>query len=82
MYILAVVNGFVPQALLVSGFTSAASCLGGFASTAVAAIGGYPAKRNNSYVLDRDLTPKKRQQHIQIFMNLDRRKISGVMHKS
>ena len=62
--------------------TSAASCLGGFASTVVAAIGGYPAKRNNTYVLDRDLTLKKRQQHIQIFMNLGRRKIFGVMHKS
>jgi sulfoxide reductase catalytic subunit YedY len=41
------------------GLTSAASCLGGFASTVAAAIGGYPAKRNNAYVLDRDLTPEK-----------------------
>ncbi len=41
------------------GLTSAASCLGGFASTVVAAIGGYPAMRNNAYVLDRDLTPEK-----------------------
>ena len=38
---------------------SAASCLGGFSSTVVAAIAGYPAKRNNAYVLDRDLTPEK-----------------------
>ena len=41
------------------GLASAASFIGGFASTAVAAIGGYPAKRNNAYVLDRDLTPEK-----------------------
>ena len=41
------------------GLTSAASCIGGFASKVVAAIGGYPAKRNNAYVLDRDLTPEK-----------------------
>ena len=41
------------------GLTSAASCIGGFASTVVAAIGGYPATRNNAYVLDRDLTPEK-----------------------
>ena len=41
------------------GLMGAASCIGGFASTAVAAIGGYPAMRNNAYVLDRDLTPEK-----------------------
>ena len=41
------------------GFMGAASCIGGFASTVVAAIGGYPAMRNNAYVLDRDLTPEK-----------------------
>ena len=41
------------------GLIGAASCIGGFASTAVAAIGGYPAIRNNTYVLDRDLTPEK-----------------------
>ena len=41
------------------GLMGAASCIGGFASTVVAAIGGYPAMRNNAYVLDRDLTPEK-----------------------
>ena len=41
------------------GLMAAASCIGGFASTVVAAIGGYPATRNNAYVLDRDLTPEK-----------------------
>ena len=41
------------------GLMGAASCIGGFASTVVAAIGGYPAIRNNAYVLDRDLTPEK-----------------------
>ena len=41
------------------GLMGAASCVGGFASTVVAAIDGYPAIRNNAYVLDRDLTPEK-----------------------
>ena len=41
------------------GLAGAASCIGGYASTAVAAIGGYPALRNNAYALDRDLTPEK-----------------------
>ena len=41
------------------GFTGAASCIGGFASKVVAAIGGYPATRNDAYRLDRDLTPEK-----------------------
>ncbi len=41
------------------GFAGVASCMGGFASTVGAAIDGYPAKRNNSYLLDRDLTPEK-----------------------
>ncbi len=41
------------------GLTGAVGCIGGFASTVLAAIGGYPAMRNNAYVLDRDLTPEK-----------------------
>ena len=41
------------------GFAGVASGIGGFASTVVAAIDGYPAIRNNSYLLDRDLTPEK-----------------------
>ena len=41
------------------GLVSAASRIGGYASTVLAAIGGYPALRNNAYVLDRDLTPEK-----------------------
>ena len=41
------------------GLVGAAGCIGGFSSTLVAAIGGYPAIRNNVYVLDRDLTPEK-----------------------
>ena len=41
------------------GLMGAASCIGGLASTVVAAIVGYPAMRNNAYVLDRDLTPEK-----------------------
>ncbi|MFL2845786.1 MAG: protein-methionine-sulfoxide reductase catalytic subunit MsrP [Candidatus Puniceispirillaceae bacterium] len=41
------------------GLVGASSCIGGFASTVVAAIGGYPAPRNNAYALDRDLTPEK-----------------------
>ncbi len=41
------------------GFASATSCVGGFASEVVAAIVGYPAMRNDAYLLDRDLTPEK-----------------------
>ena len=41
------------------GLTGGASYVGGFASTVMAAISGYPAMRNNAYVLDRDLTPEK-----------------------
>ena len=41
------------------GLAGAASFIGGYASTAVAAIGDYPAPRNNAYALDRDLTSEK-----------------------
>ena len=41
------------------GLVGAASSIGGFASTVMAAIGGYPGRRNNAYVLDRDITPEK-----------------------
>ena len=48
----------------------------------VAAIGGYPAYEIMHMCSIVILPLKKRQQHIQIFMNLDHQKIFGVMHKS
>ena len=41
------------------GLVGATSGIGGFTSIAGAVIGGYPARRNNAYALDRDLTPEK-----------------------
>ena len=41
------------------GLAGATSGIGGFTSIAGAVIGGYPARRNNAYALDRDLTPEK-----------------------
>jgi sulfoxide reductase catalytic subunit YedY len=41
------------------GLAGVASGIVGFAPMAAAAISGYPAMRNNAYVLDRDLTPEK-----------------------
>ena len=40
------------------GLATAMTGLGTFAGSAAAAIGGYPAKRNLAYRLDRDITPK------------------------
>ena len=59
MCISTVVSCCALQGLLVLGLFGAASCIGGFASKVVAAIGGYPATRNDAYRLDRDLTPEK-----------------------
>jgi len=41
------------------GLAGVIASTGGFSSMAVAAIGGYPARRNTAFSLDRDITPEE-----------------------